>query len=40
LKGLSDFSEVYQAAWDRKAPLFRRQAREVVPEHTDIGAGI
>jgi uncharacterized protein (DUF934 family) len=40
LKGLSDFSEVYQAAWDRKAPLFRRQAREVVPEHTDIGYGI
>lgn len=27
LKGLSDFSEPYQASWDRKEPLFRRVAR-------------
>lgn len=27
LKGLSDFSEVYQASWDRKSPLFRRVQR-------------
>ena len=40
LKGLSDFSEVYQAAWDRKNPLFRREAREVVPENGDVGYGI
>jgi uncharacterized protein (DUF934 family) len=24
LKGLSDFSEVYQTSWDQKSPLFRR----------------
>jgi uncharacterized protein (DUF934 family) len=28
LKGLTDFSEAYQASWDRKAPLFRRANRE------------
>lgn len=27
LKGLSDFSEEYQAAWDQKLPLFRRVQR-------------
>lgn len=27
LKGLTDFSEVYQTAWDQKTPLFRRVAR-------------
>jgi uncharacterized protein (DUF934 family) len=29
LKGLSDFSETYQASVDQKLPLFRRQARNV-----------
>jgi uncharacterized protein (DUF934 family) len=28
LKGLTDFSEAYQASWDRKAPLFRRVDRQ------------
>ena len=27
LKGLTDFSEVYQTSWDQKSPLFRRVAR-------------
>ena len=27
LKGLTDFSEAYQASWDEKAPLFRRVQR-------------
>jgi uncharacterized protein (DUF934 family) len=27
LKGLTDFSEKYQAAWDEKIPLFRRVQR-------------
>jgi uncharacterized protein (DUF934 family) len=27
LKGLTDFSESYQASWDRKAPLFKRVQR-------------
>ena len=27
LKSLSDFSEAYQAAWDRKMPLYRRAER-------------
>jgi uncharacterized protein (DUF934 family) len=27
LKGLTDFSETYQTAWDQKTPLFRRVAR-------------
>lgn len=30
LKGLSDFTEPYQASWDRKAPLFRRVQRSGV----------
>ena len=28
LKGLTDFSEVYQTSWDRKSPLFRRVRRD------------
>ena len=28
LKGLTDFSEAYQASWDQKAPLFRRVQRD------------
>ena len=43
LKGLSDFSETYQASVDQKVPLFRRQARNVgvgaVATNND-GAGI
>jgi len=31
LKGLSDFSEAYQAAWDRKMPLFQRVERAPKP---------
>ena len=27
LKGLTDFSDVYQTSWDQKTPLFRRMAR-------------
>ena len=27
LKGLTDFSDVYQVSWDQKSPLFRRVAR-------------
>ena len=27
LKGLTDFSEAYQASWDQKMPLFRRSQR-------------
>jgi len=27
LKGLTDFSEPYQASWDQKSPLFRRTQR-------------
>jgi len=40
LKGLTVFSEVYQASVDQPLPLFRRQQRNVPLEHTDIGAGI
>jgi uncharacterized protein (DUF934 family) len=29
LKGLTDFSEAYQASWDQKMPLFRRTHRPV-----------
>jgi len=32
LKGLSDFSELYQTSWDQKLPLFRRVQRESVVE--------
>jgi uncharacterized protein (DUF934 family) len=40
LKGLSVFSETYQASIDQPLPLFRRQARGLPPEHNDAGAGI
>jgi uncharacterized protein (DUF934 family) len=40
LKGLTVFSETYQAAVDQPLPLFRRHPRNVPPEHSDIGAGI
>jgi uncharacterized protein (DUF934 family) len=40
LKGLSVFSETYQASVDQPVPLFRRQARGLPPEHVDSGAGI
>jgi len=40
LKGLSVFSETYQASVDEPVPLFRRQARGALPEHSDVGAGI
>ena len=40
LKGLTDFSEVYQACVDVKAPLFRRQERDVRIEASDLGFGI
>lgn len=32
LKGLTDFSEPYQASWDRKMPLFRRVDRAEAAE--------
>ncbi|WP_371868444.1 DUF934 domain-containing protein [Duganella margarita] len=40
LKGLSDFSETYQASVDQKVPLFRRHARPVPAEINNDGAGI
>ena len=40
LKGLTVFSETYQASVDQPVPLFRRQARGLPPEHVDAGAGI
>lgn len=40
LKGLSVFSETYQASWDEKTPLFRRHQRDVRGADTDIAAGI
>jgi uncharacterized protein (DUF934 family) len=43
LKGLTVFSEVYQASVDQKAPLFRRQERHVkqdTPANADVGFGI
>ncbi|MFL6676279.1 MAG: DUF934 domain-containing protein, partial [Massilia sp.] len=40
LKGLTVFSEVYQASVDEQLPLFRRHHRDVRAEHSDIGAGI
>jgi uncharacterized protein (DUF934 family) len=40
LKGLTVFSETYQAAVDQPLPLFRRHARNAPPEHSDVGAGI
>ena len=32
LKGLSDFSDAYQASWDQKTPLFRRVPRTAAQE--------
>lgn len=40
LKGLTVFSETYQASVDNPLPLFRRHARGALPEHSDVGAGI
>ena len=40
LKGLTVFSETYQASVDQPLPLFRRKERDVPPEHLDAGAGI
>ncbi|OON63743.1 oxidoreductase [Massilia sp. KIM] len=40
LKGLSVFSETYQASVDQPVPLFRRAQRDLAPEHRDVGAGI
>jgi len=40
LKGLSDFSETYQASVDQKLPLFRRQPRDTGVASGDVGFGI
>ncbi|WP_373997251.1 DUF934 domain-containing protein [Duganella sp. SG902] len=40
LKGLSDFSETYQASVDQKVPLFRRHARPAPVVANNDGAGI
>ncbi|WP_211923285.1 DUF934 domain-containing protein [Duganella radicis] len=40
LKGLSDFSETYQASVDQKVPLFRRHARPAPVVVNNDGAGI
>lgn len=40
LKGLTVFSETYQASVDQPLPLFRRKERDVPLEHTDLGVGI
>ena len=32
LKGLTDFSDVYQTSWDQKTPLFRRVSRPAAQE--------
>ncbi len=40
LKGLTVFSETYQASVDQPQPLFRRAPRGTPPDHTDLGAGI
>ena len=40
LKGLTDFSEVYQTSVDIKSPLYRRQERDVRVESSDVGFGI
>jgi len=40
LKGLTVFSEVYQASVDQKQPLFRRQVRDLRSENADVGYGI
>ena len=40
LKGLTVFSETYQASVDNPLPLFRRHERGALPELSDVGAGI
>ena len=40
LKGLTVFSETYQASVDQKSPLYRRQERDVRAEDHDVGYGI
>jgi len=40
LKGLSDFSETYQASVDQKLPLYRRQIRNTGVNTGDVGYGI
>ena len=40
LKGLTDFSETYQASVDQKLPLFRRHERHVKVDGPDVGFGI
>jgi uncharacterized protein (DUF934 family) len=40
LKGLTDFSETYQASVDQKLPLFRRHTRNVGVASGDVGFGI
>ena len=40
LKGLTVFTETYQASVDQELPLFRRHARDVRVESSDIGYGI
>lgn len=40
LKGLTVFSETYQASSDQPLPLFRRAPRGTPPELTDVSAGI
>jgi uncharacterized protein (DUF934 family) len=40
LKGLTVFSETYQASVDQSLPLFRRHPRDVRVESSDVGYGI
>lgn len=40
VKGLTVFSEVYQASVDVNAPLFRRHHRQAPVEGSDVGFGI
>jgi uncharacterized protein (DUF934 family) len=40
LKGLTVFSETYQASVDVDQPLYRRHKRDVRVENTDVGYGI
>jgi uncharacterized protein (DUF934 family) len=40
LKGLTVFSETYQASVDNRVPLFRRHARAVPADTVDVGYGI
>ena len=40
LKGLTDFSDVYQTSWDQKVPLFKRHQRGVQNQEADVGYGI